>query len=69
MENNYTAAKLECQAIVWATAKLHPYLMSNKFDVYTNHYALQWLKSMRIESAFFHRWSAALEEFDFSIHH
>ena len=61
--------KLECLAIVWATAKLCPYLMLNKFDIYTDHYAQQWLKSIRIGSALLHHWSVALEEFDFMIHH
>ena len=69
VEKNYPATKLECLAFVWATAKLHPYLMSNEFDIYKDHYALQWLKSMRTGSALLHRWSAALEEFDFTIHH
>ena len=39
------------------------------FEVYTDHYALQWLKTMRTGSALLHRWSAALEEYDFSIKH
>ena len=43
--------------------------MSNRFDVYADHYALQLLKSMRTGFALLHRWSAALEEFDFTIHH
>ena len=55
--------KLECLAIMWATAKLCPYLMANKFDAYTDHYALQWLKSMRTRSALLHRWFAAFDEF------
>ena len=68
-ETYYPAIKLECLAIVWATVKLCPYLMLNKFDVYNDHYALQWLKFMRIGSALLHCWPAALEEFDFMIHH
>ena len=39
------------------------------FEVYTDHYALQWLKTMRTGSALLHRWSAALEEYDFSVKH
>ena len=46
-EKAYPATKLECLAIVWAIAKLRPYLMSMPFEVYTDHYALQWLKTMR----------------------
>ena len=43
--------------------------MANKFDIYTDHYALQWPKSMKTGSAVLHRWSTALEKFDFTIHH
>ena len=39
------------------------------FEVYTDHYALQWLKTMRTGSALLHRWSAALEEYDFTVKH
>ena len=39
------------------------------FEVYTDHYALQWLKTMRTGSALLHRWSAALEEYDFTVRH
>ena len=60
---------LECLAIVWAVAKIHPYLMSMSFEVYTDHYDLQWLKTMRTGSAHLHRWSAALEEYDFTVRH
>ena len=68
-EKAYPATKLECLAIVWAVAKFHPYLMSMSFEVYTGHYALQWLKTMRTGSTLLHRWSAALEEYDFTVKH
>ena len=68
-EKSYPATKLECLAIVWAVAKFRPYLMAMPFEVYTDHYALQWLKTMRTGSALLHRWSAALEEYDFTVHH
>ena len=68
-EKSYAATKLECLAIVWAVAKFRPYLMAMPFEVYTYHYALQWLKTMRTGSALLHRWSAALEEYDFTVRH
>ena len=68
-EKAYPATKLECLAIVWAVAKFRPYLMAMPFEVYTDHYALQWLKAMRTWSALLHRWSAALEEYDFTVKH
>ena len=54
---------------MWAVAKFRPYLMAMPFEVYTDHYALQWLKTMRTGSALLHRWSAALEEYDFTVRH
>ena len=68
-EKAYPATKLECLAIIWAVAKFRPYLMAMPFEVYTDHYALQWLKTIRTGSALLHRWSAALEEYDFTVHH
>ena len=68
-EKAYPDTKLECLAIVWAIAKLRPYLMLMTFEVYTDHYTLQWLKTMRTGSALLHRWSAALEEYDFTVKH
>ena len=68
-EKAYPATKLECLAIVWAVAKFRPYLMAMPFEVFTDHYALQWLKMMRTGSALLHRWSAALEEYDFTVKH
>ena len=68
-EKAYPATKLKCLAIVWAVAKFRPYLMAMPFEVYTDHYALQWLKTMRTGSALLHHWSAALEEYDFTVCH
>ena len=68
-EKTYPATKLECLTIIWAVAKFRPYLMSIPFEVYTDHYAWQWLKTMRTGSALLHRWSAALEEYDFMVKH
>ena len=68
-EKSYPATKLECLAIVWAVAKFRPYLMAVPFEVFTDHYALQWLKTMCMGSALLHRWSAVLEEYDFTVHH
>ena len=39
------------------------------FEVYTNHYVLRWLKTIRTGSALLHCWLAALEEYDFTVKH
>ena len=43
--------------------------MAMPFEVFTDHYALQWVETMRTGSALLHRWSAALEEYDFTVRH
>ena len=68
-EKAYPATKLECLAIIWAVAKFRPYLMLMPFEVYTDHYELQWLKTMRTGPTLLHRWSAALKEYDFMVKH
>ena len=57
-EKSYPATELECLAIVWAVAKFRPYLMAMPFEVFTDQFALQWLKTMRTGSALLHCWSA-----------
>ena len=68
-EKAYPATKLECLAIAWAVTKFRPYLMAMPFEIYTDHYALQWLKTMQTGSALLHHWSAVLEEYDFIVKH
>ena len=68
-EKAYPATKLECLAIVWAVAKFRSYLMAMPFEIFTDYYALQWLKTMRTGSALLHRWSATLEEYNFTVLH
>ena len=53
-EKAYPVTKFECLTIVWAVTKFRPYLMPMPFEVYTDHYALQWLKTMRTGSALLH---------------
>ena len=43
--------------------------MAMLFEVYMDHYALQWLKTIRTGSALLHRWSATLEQYDFTVKH
>ena len=43
--------------------------MATHFEILTDHYALQWLRSMKSTSAILHRWAAALEDYRFTILH
>ena len=68
-EQNYSTTKKECLAVAWGIKNFHNYLIANHFNVYTNHYSLQWLRSMKHESALLHRWAAQLEDYDFEVLH
>ena len=68
-ETNYSTTKKECLAIVWGVQVFRPFLVATHFEILTDHYALQWLRSMKSTSAILHRWAAALEDYRFTIIH
>ena len=68
-ESNYSTTKKECLAIVWGVQIFRPFLIATHFEILTDHYALQWLRSMKSTSAILHRWAAALEDYRFTILH
>ena len=68
-ETNYSTTKKECLAIVWGVNMFRPFLMATQFEILTDHYALQWLRTMKNESALLHRWAASLEDYRFTILH
>ena len=55
--------------MVWGIKNFRNYLIANHFKVYTDHYSLQRLRAMKIESALLHRWAAQLEDYDFEVFH
>ena len=46
-----------------------PFLVATQFEILTDHYALQWLRTMKNESALLHQWAASLEDYRFTILH
>ena len=68
-EQNYSATKKECLTVVWGIKNFSNYLIANHFKVYTDLYSLQWLCSMKHESALLHRWATQLEDYDFEVLH
>ena len=55
--------------VVWGINNFRNYPIANHFKIYTDHYSLQWLRSMKHESALQHRWAAQLEDYDFEVLH
>ena len=68
-KQNYSVTKKECLAVVWGIKNFRNYVIANHFKVYTDHYSLQWMRSMKHESALLHRWVAQLEDYDFEVLH
>ena len=68
-EANYSTTKKEYLAIVWGVQVFRPFLVATHFEILTDHYALQWLRSMKSTSVILHRWAAALEDYWFTILH
>ena len=68
-EQNCSATKKECLAVVWGIKNFRNYLIVNHIKVYTDHCSLQWLRAMKNESALLHWWAAQLEDYDFEILH
>lgn len=66
-ERNYSAMKLEFQALKWAvTDKFCEYLLGNKFTIYTDNNPLSHLKTARL-GAVEQRWMAQLAQFNFEV--
>ncbi|UYV84622.1 hypothetical protein LAZ67_X002869, partial [Cordylochernes scorpioides] len=66
-ERNYTISELECLAIVESIEKFRIYLSGTKFTVYSDHQALQWLKTIKNPSGRLFRWSLRLSTYDYEI--
>ncbi|UYV79998.1 hypothetical protein LAZ67_18001365 [Cordylochernes scorpioides] len=66
-ERNYTISELECLAIVESIEKFRIYLFGTKFTVYSDHQALQWLKTIKNPSGRLFRWSLRLSTYEYEI--
>lgn len=66
-EKNYSASELECLAIIDSVDKFHCYLHGTKFTIFTDHAALEWLKSIKHLTGRLFRWSLKLSMYDYTI--
>jgi hypothetical protein len=66
-ESNYAPTEGECLALVWATRKFRQFLHGQHFTVRTDHAALKWLATDRLENSKLERWALRLQEFDFEV--
>ncbi|UYV64966.1 hypothetical protein LAZ67_3002583 [Cordylochernes scorpioides] len=66
-EQNYTISELECLAIIESVEKFRIYLTGTKFTIFSDHHALQWLKSIKNPTGRLFRWSLRLYAYDYEI--
>ncbi|UYV79914.1 hypothetical protein LAZ67_18001034 [Cordylochernes scorpioides] len=66
-EQNYNISELECLAIIESVEKFRIYLTGTKFTIFSDHHALQWLKSIKNPAGRLFRWSLRLSTYDYEI--
>ncbi|UYV71143.1 hypothetical protein LAZ67_8001868, partial [Cordylochernes scorpioides] len=66
-EKNYSISELECLAIVESAEKFRIYLMGRKFTIFSDHHALQWLKTIKNPSGRLFRWSLRLSSYEYEV--
>ncbi|UYV63155.1 hypothetical protein LAZ67_2003305 [Cordylochernes scorpioides] len=66
-ERNYTISELECLAIVECVDKFRVYLLSTRCVIYSDHHALQWLKTIKDPTGRLFRWSLRLSAYDYEV--
>jgi len=68
-EKNYCVTRKELLAVVYYSKTFRQYLLGRKFLIWTDHSALQWLRTTPEPMGQQARWCEILEEFDFQIVH
>ncbi|UYV63758.1 hypothetical protein LAZ67_2005524 [Cordylochernes scorpioides] len=66
-EKNYSISELEFLAIVESVEKFRIYLMGRKFTIFSDHHALQWLKTIKNPSGRLFRWSLRLSSYEYEV--
>ncbi|UYV64655.1 K02A2.6-like [Cordylochernes scorpioides] len=66
-ERNYTISALECLAIVECVDKFRVYILGTRFVIYSDHHALQWLKTIKDHTGRLFRWSLRLSAYDYEV--
>ena len=68
-ELHYGITEKECLAVVYAVKLFRIYLYGAKFNIVTDHSALNWLMSIKDPTGRLARWSIYLQAFNFEISH
>lgn len=71
-QKNYTTSDRECLAIIWGIRHFRVHLLGRKFDLYTDHSALQFINTMKLNrdlSGRLARYQMFLQEYEFEPHY
>ena len=68
-ELNWTVTEKEAYALVWGLTHFHAYVYGNRTIVYSDHRALQWLRSFKTPTGKLARWILRLEEYSYEVVH
>lgn len=68
VEINYNTTEKELCAIVWGVKQFRPYLFGQKFNIVTDHRALNWLFNIKDPGSRLTRWRLKLAEYEYEIH-
>ncbi|CAG2245678.1 unnamed protein product [Mytilus edulis] len=68
-EQRWDVKDRECLALVVAIKQFHVYLANNKFHVFTDHIALQYLHRIKESTGRLARWSMYLQTYNFEVHY
>ena len=66
-ETRYSTIEKECLAIRLATHVFRVYLLGRKFEIQTDHRALEWLDRLKDNNSRLTRWSLALQPYDYTV--
>ena len=68
-DKHWAVTELEGLAIVEAVKEYHPYIAGGKFNIFTDHRGLQWLKNTKDPHGRLYRWSLKLSPYNYEIIH
>ncbi|UYV70886.1 K02A2.6-like [Cordylochernes scorpioides] len=66
-ERNYSSSELECLAIVESVDKFRVCLMDRKFTIFSDHHAMQWLKTIKNPAGRLIRWRLRLSRYEYEV--
>lgn len=68
-EKNYSATSIELLAILCGIREYRHYVCGKPFEVESDHYALQYLKSIKPQTGRLARWAMELSQYEFTVIH